>query len=387
MKEIDFTNFLKEIEDARQQEYKTASELAPPSARSEIKTANTDAAPYIRLSDVQVKDVEWLWYPYIPLGKITYMDADPGVGKTFLALYLASQVSTGRAFYDEPEKCREPRTVFYLTAEDGIEDTIKPRLVTMQPDFNNIYILNEEKSPLRLSDTRRIENIMREQNPALMIFDPLQAYLGANVDMNRANQVRPILSSLAHLAENYHCAVLLISHLSKNTKSSALHRGIGSIDITAIARSVLVLGKDPDNPAYRIMCHEKSSLAAKGQSLRYQICPSTGGIKFSGYSNLTADDVLAQQVTGRCKPSVVKNCVTEALLELFDDKDYIRVDDITALCDRIGCSRSTLYRARDELKLQFFSTGFSSQKTTFWLLPNVDICKFKDDLNANRLIP
>ena len=171
---------------------------------------------YIRLSGVQSAKTEWLWYPYIPLGKITLMTADPGTGKTFFSLYLTSAVSTGNTFFVQ-YSCQiiEPKTAIYQTAEDGIADTIKPRLEPMKPNFNNIVVIDETQEPLSLSNYEEIEQAMKDLKPALMIFDPLQAYLGAEVDMHRANEVRPVLSHIGHLAEKYKCAVIFIMHNSK----------------------------------------------------------------------------------------------------------------------------------------------------------------------------
>ena len=340
----------------------------------------TDMSKYIRLSTVESTKAEWLWYPYIPSGKITLMTADPGTGKTFFSLYLASQISTGRPFYGQ-ELYNKPGVVVYQTAEDGIADTLKPRLEPMNPNFENIYIFNEEKESLSLSD-ENIERIMNDLHPKLLIFDPLQAYLGADVDMHRANEVRPVLGRIGHLAEKYKCAIIFIMHNSKTSQNSALYRALGSIDIPAVARSMLILGKDPDNPNKgKIMCHEKSSLAPRGRSILFEIDPNKGGIVFGGFSDLKADDILNVCSGARDKPSAKKNAVADDLLEMFDGEEYITLSSIKELCQELECSRGTLYNARDELQLQSFSVGFGKNKTTYWLLPDVDIQKFKEEHN------
>ena len=336
-----------------------------------------DMSKYIQLSSVESKSTDWLWYPYIPLGKITLMTADPGTGKTFLALYLAAQVSTGRPFYGE-SVYTAPQNVVYQTAEDGIADTIKPRLEPMRPNFENIYIFNEESESLSLSDDK-IEQIMKDLHPALMIFDPLQAYLGADVDMHRANEVRPILGRIGHLAERYNCAVVFIMHNSKMSQNSALHRALGSIDIPAVARSMLILGKDPENFNRKIICHEKSSLAPNGKSILFEVDTSKGGVLFCGYSDLKADDILNVRTTTRNKASVKKDEVCDKLLELFGEKDFIKITNIKELCEKLGCKQSTLYSAKDELEILSYSSGYSQNKCTYWLMPDVDIEKFKTE--------
>ena len=336
-----------------------------------------DMSKYIQLSSVESKSTDWLWYPYIPLGKITLMTADPGTGKTFLALYLAAQVSTGRPFYGE-SVYTAPQNVVYQTAEDGIADTIKPRLEPMRPNFENIYIFNEESESLSLSDDK-IEQIMKDLHPALMIFDPLQAYLGADVDMHRANEVRPILGRIGHLAERYNCAVVFIMHNSKMSQNSALHRALGSIDIPAVARSMLILGKDPENFNRKIICHEKSSLAPNGKSILFEVDTSKGGVLFCGYSDLKADDILNVRTTTRNKASVKKDEVCDKLLDLFGENDFIKFTNVKDLCKKLDCKKSTLYSAKDELEIMSYTFGYSQNKCTYWLMPDVDIEKFKTE--------
>ena len=324
---------------------------------------------YICLDDVESTETEWLWYPYIPQGKITLMTADPGTGKTFLSLYLAAQVSTGRPFYGEDCAYKEPANVVYQTAEDGIADTIKPRLESMRPDFTKIFILDETDKSLSLSD-KRIEEIMRDIKPKLIIFDPLQAYLGAKIDMNRANEVRPILERLGKLAEKYGVAVILIMHHSKASQNSALHRALGSMDIPAVARSMLILGRDPKNPFGRILCHEKSSLAQRGRSVLFEVNPMQGGIKFNGFTDLTADDILNIKAESRNKPSVKADEVAEQILEWFGEDEYKEVESIKALCEKFDCSQYTLYKARDDLKIKSTVNGFGKEKKIVWTIPD-----------------
>ena len=347
------------------------------------KTYSDNAAnnrKYTCLSNVETCKPVWLWYPYIPCGKITLMTADPGIGKTFLSLYLAAQVSTGRPFYGEATG-RAPAVAVYQTAEDGISDTIKPRLECMQPNFDNIFVYNESEKGLSLTDDSTIEQIMKDLNPLLMIFDPLQAYLGAQIDMNRANQVRPVLGRIGALAEKYNCAVIFIMHHSKASQNAALYRALGSMDIPAVARSMLILGKDPDpeKPQGVIMCHEKSSLGEHGKSIKFEIAPQLGGVVFGGFSKLNADDILNAPKTTRNKPSKKRDALIDDILDLFDGKDYIRIPKIKDLCEKLECSQNTLYRARDELGIQSIFKGYGEDKVTYWLMPNVDRDSFSEE--------
>ncbi len=353
------------------------------------KTYSTDATnnrKYTCLANVEACKTVWLWYPYIPCGKITLMTADPGTGKTFLSLYLAAQVSTGRPFYGETTG-RAPAVAIYQTAEEGIADTIKPRLECMQPDFDNIFVYDESDKGLSLSDDRTIEQIMKDLNPLLMIFDPLQAYLGAQIDMNRANQVRPVLGRIGVLAEKYNCAIIFIMHHSKSSQNSALYRALGSMDIPAVARSMLILAKDPDplKPRGVIMCHEKSSLGEHGKSIKFEIEPQLGGVVFGGYSDLKADDILNAPKGTRNKPSKKRDALIDDILELFDGKDFIKIPKIKDLCQQLDASQNTLYRARDELEIQSVSKGYGEDKVTYWLMPDIDRDSFSEKLYLEKM--
>lgn len=332
------------------------------------------------LVNVEELEVKWLWYPYIPLGKITLLQADPGTGKTFLCLSLAATVSKGGHFYGEYLKTyKQPANVIYQTAEDGLSDTIKPRLRAMNPDFSKIFVINEDMEGLTLSD-ERIEEAFKTCNPKLLIIDPLQAYLGANIDMHRANAVRPVLSRIAILAEKYECAVIFIMHMSKMSQSKALYRGLGSIDIPAVARSVLVLGIHPEDETKRIMCHEKSSLAKHGKSIIFHIDFDNGGVVFDEFCDIKANDILNPQLIKRGKPRHTLDETMEMLGELLGVEGVAKLKDIQSWQRANGVSEKTLYRAKSELALQTLQVGFSNNKETWWLDPDIDKEEFKRNL-------
>ena len=154
----------------------------------------------IRLNEVAPQEVDWLWYPYIAFGKVTILQGDPGEGKTTLVLHLAAALTRGEMLCSEEK--REPVTVIYQTAEDGLTDTIKPRLIAANADCSRVLVIDETEQCVSMTD-ERLEVAIRQTNARLVILDPLQAYLGADVDMHRANQVRPIMSRLGVIAEKY----------------------------------------------------------------------------------------------------------------------------------------------------------------------------------------
>ena len=210
----------------------------------------------ISMDEVQSKEVNWLWYPYIPYGKITIIQGDPGEGKTTLALRLAALLSKGEALpYDDTE--REPVKIIYQTAEDGLEDTIKPRLEAAEADCTQIKVIDESEAALSMLD-ERIEKAIIEVGARVVILDPIQAYVGANINMNNANEVRNVMAQLGRIAEKYDCAILLVGHMNKGSGNKSSYRGLGSIDFQASARSVLIVGRIKDKPQVRVMVQDKS---------------------------------------------------------------------------------------------------------------------------------
>ena len=200
----------------------------------------------IRMSEVQSQEIEWLWYPFIPYGKLTIIQGDPGDGKTTMVLNLAAKLSKGEAL-DENMKVTEPVNVIYQTAEDGLADTVKPRLELAGADCERIIVIDESDKSLSMVDERLEEAIVRT-GARLLILDPIQAYLGGGMDMNRANEARDMTKKLGALAEKTKCAIILIGHMNKASGNKAAYRGMGSIDFFAVARSVLLVGRVEGEP-------------------------------------------------------------------------------------------------------------------------------------------
>ena len=162
--------------------------------------------------------------------------------------------------------------MIYQTAEDGLGDTIKPRLMEAEADLDRVLVIDESKQGLSLSD-ERIERAIRQTGARLIILDPIQAYMGEKTDMNRANEVRPMFRRLADVAERTGCAVILIGHLNKAAGGQSAYRGLGSIDFRAAARSVLLIGRVKREPNVRVIVHDKSSLAPEGKPVAFCLDP------------------------------------------------------------------------------------------------------------------
>lgn len=243
----------------------------------------------IKMNEVQAEKVSWLWYPYIPYGKITLIQGDPGDGKTTFVLAVAALLTNGKPM-PECENAAEPVTVIYQTAEDGLADTIRPRLDEVGADCSRVIVIDESEQALTLSDSR-IEQAIIKTQAKLLILDPLQAYLGVEVDMHRANEIRPVFKALAGVAERTGCAVVIIGHMNKMNGTKGLYRGLGSIDIAAAVRSILLVGRDKEIENTRIMAHLKSSLAPEGCPIAFEL-DKDNGFRWVGAYDISVDDLL-----------------------------------------------------------------------------------------------
>ena len=216
----------------------------------------------IKLSEIQSQEVSWLWFPFIPYGKLTIIQGDPGDGKTTLVLNIAAKLSKGEGM-DNEMKLTEPLNVIYQSAEDGLSDTIKPRLEQAGAVCENILVIDESIKSLSMID-ERLEEAVKGTKARLLILDPIQAYLGGGMDMNRANEARDMTKRLAALAEKYQCAIVLVGHMNKAAGNKAAYRGMGSIDFFAVARSVLLVGRVEGEENLRAVVQIKNNLAAFG---------------------------------------------------------------------------------------------------------------------------
>ena len=298
----------------------------------------------IHMEDVVSKEVEWLWYPYIPYGKITIIEEDPGEGKTTLVLKLAAALSRGLPLPCDDDKEYEPIHIIYQTAEDGIEDTIKPRLEKAGADCSMIRVIDETDKELSMTDDR-LEQAIIETKGRLIILDPIQAYIGATVDMHRANEIRPVLKHIGMIAEKHNCAIILIGHMNKASGSKSTYRGLGSIDIQATARSVLLVARLRDKPNIRIMAHDKSSLAPAGDAIGFEMTEDNGMVCIGPY-DITIDELLSgNEGRGKKKLDIAENFIKE----YFGTNKVIPSNEIMMEAAKRSIKRNTLLSAKKKL--------------------------------------
>ena len=301
----------------------------------------------IVMDTIEREEIKWLWKPYIPYGKITIVQGDPGEGKTSLILKLASELSLGRCFGED--ELREPINIIYQTAEDGLADTVKPRLEDSGADCKRIMVIDDSEDSLSMNDVR-IEAAIRTTGAKLLILDPLQAYLGDKVDMNRANETRDITKRLGTIAEKTGCAVVLIGHMNKGRGAKAAYRGIGSIDFFAIARSVLLVARVPENPNIRALAQIKNNLEKEGSTVAFEIKDNI--FNWIGEYDISIEELLSGFSQGN------KSLKAESFLkDLLTEEDSYPASEIFAKGKILGISKRTLENSKQELGIKSIRVG------------------------------
>lgn len=364
------------IEVSKIYESHVAGETPEKPSSGDISVELLDFTPVVKpISEYESQEINWLWYPYIPKGGITILDGDPGVGKTYLSLALVAHIASGQALPGEIDirdgnpgtSLRKPGKVLYMTAEDDPGLTLRPRLELMGANLSNILICEgtlgsdgNTIEPLDFSTVEGIETLSalcEKYKPALIIIDPFVAFIG-RADINKANEVRPVMTPLNLLARKYDVAILLIRHLTKGARERIIYRGMGTIDIIAAARSSLLVAPDPDNPEIRIVFHQKHNLSRQGASLGYTITDQ--GFQWVGEVNVSPIDILKPETAETRRGT--KDEAQEWLEEFLSQYPQgISSKGVMEAAKNNGFSESTIRRAKKELGV------IARKKGSIWL--------------------
>lgn len=242
----------------------------------------------------------------------------------------------------------------------GVGDTIKPRLAKCGADMTRVRFINEEEKQLSMTD-ERIEKAIRQNDVRLMIMDPIQAYLGANVDMNRANEIRPLFRNLSNIAERTGCAIVLIGHLNKASGVQSDYRTLGSVDIAAAVRSILFVEKVEKEKSQdiRVVYQQKDSLAKKENPVAFSL--SDDGLVWMGEYDISIDDLLAGN-TGTKKETKLEKA-KKLILELLGKRKMMCLEELEAELQAYGISARTGRDARKDLEDQLIYGWYQSRKT------------------------
>lgn len=322
------------------------------------RDAREKPVPVMKMSEVEETVVQWLWYPFIPFGKVTLIQGNPGKGKTWLAMAIAAYCTNGKELPNALPI--EPFNVLYQTAEDGIADTIKPRLAKCGADMTRVRFINEDEKQLSMTDDR-IEKAIRQNNVRLMIMDPIQAYLGANVDMNRANEIRPLFRHLSTIAARTGCAIVLIGHLNKSSGSQSDYRSLGSIDIAAAVRSILFVEKveKEKEQDIRVVYQQKDSLAKKENPVAFSL--GEEGLKWLGEYDISIEDLLMGKAGTKKETKLEK--AQKLILELLIKRKVMCLEELEAELLAYGISSRTGRDARKQLENRLSYDWCQGRKT------------------------
>lgn len=270
----------------------------------------------IAFSDIQIERIDWFWYPYIPLGRITMIGGDPGAGKSFITTALAAGASRGDSFPGEEADVREPMNTLLLSVEDDPNDTIKPRLQNLHANQKKVFI-SPKDIILDVAGLSSIRDMVRQKKIKLLIIDPIVAFLGAKMDMNKANEVRPLMRGLYHIAKDMNIAVVVVRHNRKVgagvKEGKAIYSGSGSIDFTASVRSELAVSEDRNGNKF--MNHIKTNSGKMGPSIRYEIIEMEDGTGLFKWG-----EVVTGPLAHAMKAGISKRFKNETIIKrwLFD---------------------------------------------------------------------
>lgn len=321
----------------------------------------------VRASEVTPKEIRWLWYPYIPFGKVTLLQGDPGDGKSKLMLAVAAILSSGKdlPFADENEFSGEPMTVIYQTTEDDADDTVVPRFIASEGNTDNLIFIKEDEKNLTFGD-ERIRAAIEKYGAKLLILDPLSSYIG-DCSMNSANETRTAFNHLISVAKDTGCAIVIIAHMNKAKDTSPLYRTSGSIDIAGAARSILAISrtKNDENRNERVMVQVKSNLAPTGLAILFEV--TENGVNFLDEIDMTAEEALSFFTPKTGRPSEKSDAAIGFIRDLLRD-GKLAANECEAKLREAGFKKSTIKKAKRNAGVVSEKEGF----VWYWRLPAPD---------------
>ena len=314
-------------------------------------------------SDVTAMPVNWLWQPYIAIGKITLLQGDPGCGKSSMMMNLIAELSKGGSAPDG-RAFGIPQRVIYQCSEDGAKDTIKPRLLAAGADCSNIAFIDEEIYSGLTLDDERIREAITEWRPRLLVIDPIQSYIGNDSDLQIAGKARKLMRRIGMWASTYNCAVVLIGHFSKKESAKDLYRGLGSIDVVAAARSVLQVEKSQEDEDVRIVKQVKNSLDSKGADLTFEIRPSTGFQWLGAASEPSSVSITGGEPVFESLPKN-KHELAAMLIKKALENGAVESMEIRRIMAEYRIGDKTMNEVKTELGIK----PYRKMRTWYWVLP------------------
>lgn len=311
-------------------------------------------------SDVDAVPVKWLWYPYFALGKITLLQGDPGDGKSSMMINFISELTKG-GYAPDGTSLGPAKRVIYQCSEDDVADTIKPRLLANGADCSKTAFINEEIFGNITLNDGRLRDAICEFRPALLVIDPIQAYINDDSDLYIAAKTRKITQKLGMWASTYDCAIVLVGHMNKREGTKNLYRGLGSIDLAAAARSVLQIERDPDDENIRIVQQIKNNLAPRGNEMKFTITANSGFQWLECCALPRPEDEVKEPLS----------FATEIDRAAYYIKTYLLIDDMRSreIYERlksIGISIRTAKTAKEYLGIK----SYRKMREWYWTMKN-----------------
>ena len=306
----------------------------------------------IKASEITPKEVRWLWYPYIPFGKVTLLQGDPGDGKSKLMLSLAALLSKGAPLP--------------FADEDDADDTVVPRFNSAGGDGDRLIFIKKDEKSLTFGDDR-IREAVEKYHAKLLILDPMSSYIGDTCSMNNANETRAEFNHLIAVAKNTSCAIVIIAHMNKAKDTSPLYRTNGSIDIAGAARSILAVTRtaNKQNPAERYLVQVNSNLAPMGSAILFEVVDK--GVNFLDELELSAEDAFSASAPRMGRPNAREEAATDFIRSLLAGGRQL-ASDCEAKLEAAGFKKSTYKKSKKKAGVRSVKDGF----LWYWTLPEVE---------------
>lgn len=306
-----------------------------PEAKAELKC--------IPLSTVRAREIAWLWKSRIPAGTLSNIEGEGGRGKSTLIAELCSKWSTGERLHDD-DTDRSPMRILLLVAEDDPECVLKPRFERHGANCENIFF-DDQAMILNESGLEALADSIKSNKIDVVVIDPIVAFLGARLDMNKGNDVRSVLGPLVRLGRETGCTFIVVRHFNKSREGSASQKGAGSVDFRNAARSVLQVIRANDKTYVAL---EKSNYAGKAPALSFNI--ENGTLIWGDASDLSADDLLSDSQSKGDSHGALDEAIAFLKSELVGGAKL--ATEITKSARDLGLATKTLQRAKDRLKVE-----------------------------------